>query len=69
MDFSINIGDLVDIGELEDPKFSFLSNKQGLVTQILDTPARRNRGYILKVIGIDFEEKEWFVDCKYVKKH
>lgn len=68
MDFNINVGDMVDIGEIKDEKLSFLSGKMGVVTQVLDSPVRRNRGYIVRVIGIDHEDKEWFVDSTYLSK-
>lgn len=68
MDFSINVGDIVDIGEVKDEKFKFLSNKTGIVTQILDSPIRRNRGYIVKVTGIDTEEKDWFINANELRK-
>ena len=63
-----NIGDRVQIGEITDPKLSFLSHKEGLIVQILDTPIRKSRGYWVKVVGINETEKEWFIDYDKISK-
>ena len=68
IDFVINVGDYVQIGEIEEDIYTFLSRKKGVVTQVLDSPVRRCRGYIIRVIGIEGEEKEWFVECRYVTR-
>ena len=68
MDFNINVGDRVRIGEVDEDIYTFLSRKNGVVTQVLDTPVRKYRGYIIKVVGIEGNDKEWFVECRYVTK-
>ena len=68
MDFNINVGDRIRIGEVDEDIYTFLSRKSGVVTQVLDTPVRKYRGYIIKVVGIEGNDKEWFVECRYVTK-
>lgn len=64
----IKIGDKISIDKniCEEKGMSFLSDAEGIVTQVLDDPSRRNRGCIVRAIGINDPEKEWFVDSKYI---
>lgn len=68
MDFQFKTGDRVVVRGVEESIFLFLDNKEGVITQVLDSPVRKIRGYIIRFVGIDGPEKEWFMECKYVEK-
>lgn len=59
--------DIVIIGEIPDKSLDFLSGKFGVITQVLNSPARKSRGYIVRVTGLPEDEQEWFIDIEYVQ--
>ncbi len=66
MDLKVN--DVVIIDEIPDKNLNFLSGRPGVITQVLNSPARKSRGYIVRIVGLEEElEQEWFIDIQYVK--
>ena len=66
MDLKVN--DVVIIDEIPDKDLNFLSGRLVIITQVLNSPARKSRGYIVSVVGLGEEfEQEWFIDIQYVK--
>lgn len=64
MDLKVN--DVVQIGDIPDDTLKFLSGKLGIITQVLNSPSRRNRGYIVRITGLPENEQEWFIDLEYI---
>lgn len=53
MDLKVN--DVVIIDEIPDKDLNFLSGRLGIITQVLNSPARKSRGYIVRVVGLGEE--------------
>lgn len=62
----LKVDDVVQIGDIPDANLKFLSGKLGIITQVLNSPARRNRGFMVRVTGLPEDEQEWFIDMEYV---
>lgn len=62
----LKVDDVVQIGDIPDDNLKFLVGKLGIITQVLNSPARRNRGFIVRVTGLPEDEQEWFIDLDYV---
>ena len=62
----LKVDDVVQIGDIPDVNLKFLSGKLSIITQVLNSPARRNRGFMVRVTGLPVDEQEWFIDLDYV---
>lgn len=62
----LKVDDVVQIGDIPDVNQKFLVGKLGIITQVLNSPARRNRGFMVRVTGLPEDEQEWFIDLNYV---
>lgn len=62
----LKVDDVVQIGDVHDVDLKYLSGKLGIITQVLNSPARRNRGFMVRVTGLPEDEQEWFIDIEYV---
>lgn len=62
----LKVDDVVQIGDIPDVNLKFLVGKLGIITQVLNSPARRNRGFMVRVTGLPEDEQEWFIDLNYV---
>lgn len=60
-------GTVVVIDDIPNDDLNFLSGKLGVITQVLNSPARKNMGYIVKIYDLPDEESEWFIETRYVK--
>ena len=62
----LKVDDIVQIGDIPDPNLHFLKGKLGIITQVLNSPARKQRGFIVRVTGLPEDEQEWFIEMEYI---